>query len=98
MAEDDIRKSLQEQFMEEEQRELIFNQVRFKELLYQKRLARRKLARTILFIGLGLILAALTIFLVTYFNGAFPLSIYLFYTLLTLGFITFMGGMVVSRR
>ncbi len=98
MDDEEIQKSLEEQFMEDEDRKLIYNQVLYKEMLYRKALARRKTARVGMLIGLGLILSSMMIYLITYFKGDFPFSLYLFYSLLSLGFITFMGGMVISRR
>ncbi len=98
MAENEIRKSLEDQFMEDGDRELILRQVMFKEMIHIKMLARRRKAKTTMLIGLGLILAGILVFGFTLANRPFPYYTHILYSLLISGFIVFLGGMIISRR
>lgn len=98
MAETEIQKSLGEQFMEDDERELIFKQVQFKEMVHQKMLARKRQAKNTMLVGLGLIMAGILVFLITLLNRPFPYYTHLLYSFLVLGFAIFLGGMVISRK
>lgn len=98
MTESDIQKSLEEQFMEDGERELIFRQVQFKETIYLKMLTRKRQAKNTMLIGLSLILLGIAVFLYTLINRPFPYYTHILYSLLVLGFAIFLGGMVISRK
>ncbi len=97
MGEAEIRKSLEEQMMEEDEREIIFNQVCFKELVYLKKMAQKRVGKILLIIGVLVILAATALFLYIHYQGGFEYSFYVLYSLYSVGFVGVLGGLLLRR-
>lgn len=98
MSDQDIQRSLQEQMMEDEERELILRQVKYKEETYHKALVRRKNARLTMLIGLGVFITGMSILVSSYYQYDFNYSWQVGYGITALGFMGFMSGMMISRR
>lgn len=98
MSDSEIQKSLGEQFMEEGERELIFKHVKFKEGLYNKKLARQRLGRVVMFVGLGLLVLGFILFALQHFHYRFVYSAIIMYSLITLGFVLSCGGLLAHKR
>ena len=79
MPSTDIHQSLKQQMLEEEERDVIVSQVEHKEALYLKALKRHKLGKTILGVGLSLLIVSigfLAYSIVSHYNFLSPILIY----------------------
>jgi|SRR5690606_32471843 len=65
----DIHQSLEQQMLDEEEREIIVSQVEYRESLYIKALNQKKKARIITISGILILFAAASIFIYTLLSG-----------------------------
>lgn len=93
----DINDSLEKQMLEEEERRLIVSQVEYKEMLYLKALKRKRQSRIALAAGLSLITVSIGLLAYTLLVSPFPYAPLAIYSLLSIGFISSVSGLIIGR-
>ena len=80
----DIHKSLEQQTLEEEVRDLIINQVEFRESLYLRTIKSKRLAKLCLGISIAILLSGLIVLITSILGQQIPYSTYVMLALLFL--------------
>ena len=85
MPSSDIHQSLKQQMMEEDERDVIVNQVEYKESLYLKALGRKKVAKMLAIAGFVLVLITAITFFYTYSSNNVFVNPFIIYSVFGLG-------------